>query len=93
MTDELAKLIEDAKRRWSAMAPQKRAEMHEAQRRSYITAEAGFGSDEEEAEYAAAIASGDPARIAAVKAAEEVRMAAARAILELGMLEAPLDKP
>lgn len=59
-----------------------RRAMIEAQKRSYIIAEAGFGSDADEAAYRAALDSGDPDRITAEEAKAEARMAAARQYLE-----------
>lgn len=76
-TDNLRHLIDEAKRRYTAMSPEQKRAMHRAQMASYIRAEAGFGSDAEEAEYAAALASGDPDRIAAAKGREEARVALA----------------
>lgn len=76
MTD-LDKLIRDAVSRYDAMSPEQKRAMRRAQMASYIRAEAGFGSDAEEAEMAAALTSGDPDRIAAAKGREEARVALA----------------
>ncbi len=85
MDDELKKLIEAAVARYDAMTPEEKRAMHRAQMASYIRAEAGFGSDAEEAEYAAALASGDADRIAEAKGREEVRvMLAEEYIKEMG---------
>lgn len=58
------------------------AEELQAQRRSYLRAEAGFGSDADEAAYARALADGDAGKIAELDAAAERRMAAVDDYLE-----------
>lgn len=75
MTD-LEKLIERAKAKYDAMTPQERSALHRAQRDSYARAEVAFGSDEDEAEYNAAILSGDADRIANCRCKEAARLAA-----------------
>jgi hypothetical protein len=74
--DRLSELVALARKAWDAMTPEQRQKMMADQRRSYARAEAGFGSDADEAEYAAALLSGDPERLAAAKAAEDARLAA-----------------
>jgi hypothetical protein len=74
--DELTRAIQKARARFEAMTPAEKAEMSRRQARSWGRAEAAFGSDADEAEYAAAMASGDPDRIAEVKRKEEQRLAA-----------------
>lgn len=49
-----------------SMTPSEWDEMLRAQARSYARAEMAFGSDRDEAEYRAALESGDPERIAEV---------------------------
>jgi hypothetical protein len=75
MDDPLRALIEKAQEAVAAMTPEQRAAMWEAQKQSFIRAEMAFGSDADEAEYAAAIHSGDPERIAEVKRKESERLA------------------
>lgn len=72
---DLDKLRADAAAKWRAMTPEQRVAMIHQQARSYARAEAAFGSDADEAEYRAAIESGDPARIAEVKRREAERVA------------------
>jgi hypothetical protein len=85
MDDPLKALIEEAVARYEAMSPEQKRDMHRAQRASYIRAEAGFGTDAEEAEMAAALASGDADRIAQAKGREEARVALAEEyIREMG---------
>lgn len=67
----LSQLIEQAKAR-----PMTQAEMRE-QRRNYVRAEMGFGSDADEAAYAAALAAGDEEALARLKREADERMAAA----------------
>jgi hypothetical protein len=81
MTDILA-LLAEARARWDAMSPAERWAQIEAQKRSYVIAEAGFGSDADEAAWHAAHASGNPERIAAEEAKVQARMEAARKYLE-----------
>ena len=85
MDDSLKSLIDAAVARYEAMSPTEKEAMHRAQMASYIRAEAGFGTDAEEAEMAAALKSGDAARIADAKGREEVRvMLANQYIREMG---------
>lgn len=75
---ELANVPDDrllAKLTAAVRRPMTRAEMEE-QRRSYVRAEAGFGSDVDEAAYAAAVARGDAVEIARLNREAEARMAA-----------------
>ena len=75
MTD-LEKLIETAKAKYDAMTPQERAALHRAQRDSYVRAEVAFGSDKDEAEYRAALLSGDEDWTAECRCKEAARLAA-----------------
>jgi hypothetical protein len=72
---DLDELVSKAKAQWGAMTPEQRRDMLRQQAISYGRAEAGFGSDADEAEYAAALASGEPERIAEVKLEEALRVA------------------
>ena len=54
----------------------------EAQRRSYVIAEIGMGSDSDEAAYRAAHARGDAAEMARLDDEAAKRVAAAKAILD-----------
>ena len=69
--DKLARLIEQAR----ARAPMTIAEL-KAQRRSYVRAEAGFGSDADERAMRDAMARGDKAEIKRLDMEAEARMAA-----------------
>jgi molybdopterin-biosynthesis enzyme MoeA-like protein len=77
--DDMAK---QAVARAKAMTPQERAEMFEAQKRSFVLAEAGFGSDEDEAAYAAALAAGDKDEIARLDRESAERVASAARYLD-----------
>ncbi len=74
--DELHRSIQKARDLFEAMSPAERQEMSRRQAASWGRAEAAFGSDADEAEYAAALASGDPDRIADVRRKEAARLAA-----------------
>ena len=76
MKPELAALIERA--RQHKMTPAE----HKAQLRSFILAEAAFGSDADEAEYNAAHARGDMERCAALEAEGLERRKRAAAIYD-----------
>lgn len=69
--DNLARLLAEAR----ARGPISRAEL-EAQRRSYVRAEAGFGSDADERAMRDAMARGDKAEIKRLDMEAEARMAA-----------------
>lgn len=71
----LAALIWASRVKVAAMSPEELRAMLAAQARSAARAEAGFGTDADEAAHRAALASGDPGRIAACEAAEAVRLA------------------
>lgn len=73
---ELTEAIRKARARFDAMTPAERQEMSRRQAASWGRAEAAFGSDADEAEYADALASKDPGRIAEVKRKEAARVAA-----------------
>lgn len=75
MKDYLAKLVADARARYEAMTPAEKERMYREQRRSYCRAEAGFGSDKDEAAMRAAIESGDPECIAEEQFNEALRLA------------------
>ena len=77
LTEALAK----AKARGDAMTPREQAQMLADQRRSYVIGEAGFGTDEDERAYAAAVASGDRNEIQRLNAEAKARMDRAREIL------------
>ena len=82
MTPELETKLAAAIEAFRAMPPAEQRAMIEAQKRSYVIAEAGFGSDADEAAYRAARESGDPARIAEEEAKSAARMEAARKFME-----------
>lgn len=75
MTD-LTKTLTDAVEAVKRMTPEERAEMYRAQCRSFMRAEASFGSDEDEAAYSRAVAQGDEAEIARLEAEASARIAA-----------------
>lgn len=82
--DGISCLLAEAKARVDAMSPEERAAMLARQRESFVRAEIGFGSDADEAEYRAALESGDPAEIDRVKRKEEARLEAYDKIKEGG---------
>lgn len=79
---DLETKLKEAVAAFEAMSPEDRRAMIEAQKRSYVIAEAGFGSDADEAAYRAAAESDDPERIAAEEAKAQARMRAAREYLD-----------
>ena len=81
MTPELQRAIDRARARVDAMSPAEKAAMYEAQKRSFMRAEASFGSDADEAAYRRAIAHGDEAKIARLEAEAAARVDAVDAHL------------
>ena len=81
VTPELQRAIDLAKARVDAMTPAERASMYEAQKRSFMRAEASFGSDADEAAYSRAIAHGDEASIARLEAEASARVDAVDAYI------------
>jgi hypothetical protein len=67
---------------FNALPPEQQAEMIRQQRRSFVRAEAGFGSDKIEAEYAAAYRLGDAETLKRLDAEAKERMRAADAIMD-----------
>jgi hypothetical protein len=80
----LDELFAEARAYWEAMTPGERAAMVEAQAASYARAEAAFGSDADEAEYRAALESGDAERLAEVKRKQDERLRRLDATREAG---------
>ena len=78
MTDRpnLDRLIRESIEEFNRMSPEDQEKMLAAQRRSYVRAEMGFGSDADEAAMAAAIRAGDSAEIARLEAEADARMEA-----------------
>lgn len=74
----LAEAVEAVKR----MTPEERGEMYRAQRRSFMRAEASFGSDADEAAYSRAVAHGDEKEVARLEAEASARVAAVDAYLD-----------
>ena len=74
MVTNLQHMIERARDRVAAMSPAELAEMLDAQRRSFVRAEAGFGSDADEAAYSRAIIQGDRNEIAGLEAEASARV-------------------
>jgi len=75
--DILIKLDADA---YNAMTPEQRAEMHSAQAASWARAEAGFGSDADEAAYRNAFRRGDGEALARLNAESAARVKALQSI-------------
>jgi hypothetical protein len=75
-SDDLAKLIAEANARFDALTPEQKRAHREEQRRSYLRAEAAFGSDADEAAYRAALASDDKTALVALEAQAVERMSA-----------------
>jgi hypothetical protein len=78
----LSQAILAAEARYAAMTPAERRAMWDAQRRGYVRAEAGFGSDADESAYRAAHARGDTEALARLDAESEARMQMADRIME-----------
>ncbi|KRS15672.1 hypothetical protein XM52_22815 [Roseovarius indicus] len=74
-------MMADAAERVKAMTPEERAAMHQAQKRSFMRAEASFGSDEDERAYSRAVAHGDEAEIARLEAEASARVDAVESLL------------
>ncbi len=70
----LGQLIRESIEMVNRMTPEQREEMHREQRRSFIRAEAGFGSDRDEAEYAEALSSGNKIKLAELEANAKARI-------------------
>lgn len=71
---DLQQMLADAVERAKAMTPTEREAMYRAQRRSFMRAEASFGSDADETAYSRAIAHGDEAEIARLEAEASARV-------------------
>ena len=69
----LSEALKAAAERVRQMTPQERAEMYRAQRRSFMRAEASFGTDADERAYSRAVAHGDEKEIARLKADAEAQ--------------------
>lgn len=80
--DELTSLIARAMAAYATMTPGQKAEMHRQQRRSYVIAEMGFGSDDDEAAYRTAFCSNDTAALARLDMEARERMRNAEAFLD-----------
>ena len=78
----LSDLIAQSVATVKTMTPAERKAMLAEQARGYAIAEAGMGSDAQEAEYAAALRSGDAAAIARCEAAAQARMDFARRVCD-----------
>ena len=79
---DLSELIAKAVDRVKLMTPAERAEMYRAQRRSFMCAEASFGSDADERAYSRAVAHGDEAEIARLEAEASARVQAVEDYLD-----------
>ena len=78
--DTLDELIAKSADAYNAMAPEQRAEMHIAQAASWARAEAGFGSDADEAAYQDAFRRGDGEALARLNAGSAARVKALQSI-------------
>lgn len=78
----LEEMLKDAVEQVKRMTPERRQEMYRAQRRSFMRAEASFGSDADEAAYRRACAHGDEADIARLESEASARMQAVDAYLD-----------
>lgn len=65
-----------------SMTPAERCAMYAAQRRSFMRAEASFGSDADERAYSKAIAHGDEKEIARLESEASARVSAVDAFLD-----------
>jgi hypothetical protein len=84
---ELLRLIAESVERYEALSPEQRLAHDRAQRRSWILAEAGFGSDADEAAYRVALERGDwPTMIRLDEEAEERRKRAEEFLARAGPL-------
>ena len=79
---ELKRLIELGRQRREAMTPEEREAEHRAQARSFVIAEAGFGSDADEAAYRDALSRKDTETLARLDAKSAERMRVARQIVD-----------
>lgn len=82
MSDALQEQINAAIERVKAMTPEERTAMYEAQKRSFVRAEASFGTDEDERAYSRAVAHGDEPEIARLEAEASARVDAVDAYLD-----------
>lgn len=78
----IERLVEQAREKWKAMTPAERAAMLGAQRRSWVLAEAGFGTDADEAAFRSAMEQGDEQEMARLDREAEARMTAAACIMD-----------
>lgn len=78
----LSALIEKAVEKFNKMSPEQKEEMLREQRRSFVRAEAAFGSDQDEAEYAAALQAGDREKMKQLDAEAQERVRAAEKIMK-----------
>jgi uncharacterized protein (DUF1015 family) len=79
---DLDELLAKAIVAYDAMTPEERRAMHQAQARSFVIAEAGFGSDADEAAYRQALADNDTKTLARLDAEAAERQRMARTYLE-----------
>ena len=89
--DDLEALIAKARAEFDALTPEEKRAHQEAQKRSYLRAEAAFGSDADEAAYRAALAANDKAALVVLEAAAIERMNAVDAYLNGDALLAQED--
>ena len=78
----LSEALKAAAERVRQMTPQERAEMYRAQRRSFMRAEASFGTDADERAYSRAVAHGDEKEIARLESEASARVDAVEAYLD-----------
>jgi hypothetical protein len=80
--DELVELVRKAMAKFDALPPQVQAELRRKQRTSFVLAEAGFGSDKDEADYRAAVLANDAKRVAELESKARQRVARAKEAIE-----------
>jgi glutamyl/glutaminyl-tRNA synthetase len=82
VTPELKKLIEDGRAFVDSLSPDEKREMIRKQAESFVRAEAGFGSDADEAEYAKALHDGDTEKLARLNAEAAERVLRVQTIMD-----------
>lgn len=79
---ELDQLIRESRAYVDGLTPEQKREMIRKQAESFVRAEAGFGSDADEAAYAKALREGDTETLARLNAEAEERVLRAQVIMD-----------
>jgi glutamyl/glutaminyl-tRNA synthetase len=79
---DLDKLIRESKAYVDSLTPEQKREMIRKQAESFVRAEAGFGSDADEAEYAKALHDGDTEKLARLNAEAAERVLRVQTIMD-----------